>query len=111
MTWAAQEPHLRELARYAGRTRIALIGLGLLGYGVALYVWTLGQSLGAAVIAVFGYLVLRSRARLTYERTCRHFRKQPEISALLAAFDADTLTQGEAAMRRRLQRGEREEQS
>jgi len=86
--------------------RLALIGLALCAYAGAYFVWTLGHALGAVVVALFGYLVLRSRAKLAYEMAWRRFRDRPDVASLLAEVDADTLAQGEAAMRRQV--GERE---
>ncbi len=97
---------MQAVARHARRVKTALIMLALITYGIAYYTWTLGQSLGAVVVAVFGYLVLRSRAKLSYELTWRHFRRHPAVLRLLQALDADSLAQGESAMRRRLQEQE-----
>jgi len=97
---------LQGIARHARRVKTALVVLAFVAYGFAYYTWTLGQTPGAVVVAVFGYLVLRSRAKLCYELTWRHFRRQPAALVLLEKLDADSLARGESAMRRRLQESE-----
>jgi hypothetical protein len=103
LTCDPQEIGLEGIARYVRRVRYSLIALAVIAYAFAYYTWTLGQTPAAVVVAVFGYLVLRSRAKLCYELTCRHFRRQPAATQLLLMLDADSLARGEPAMRRRLQ--------
>ncbi|MDH3713473.1 MAG: hypothetical protein OET44_06450 [Gammaproteobacteria bacterium] len=97
---------MQGIVRYARRVKYSLLVLALAAYALAYYTWTLGQTPAAVVVAVFGYVVLRSRAKLCYELTCRHFRRQPAAMQLLVMLDADSLAQGESVVRRRLQESE-----
>ena len=91
---------MQGIVRYSRRVKYSLIALAVAAYAFAYYTWTLGQAPAALVVAVFGYLVLRSRAKLCYELSCRHFRGQPARMQLLLKLDSGSLAQGESAMRR-----------
>ncbi len=103
-----RDEDLRRIARFARGARYALIGLTLAAYGFAYYLWTAGQSMAGLVVALFGYTVLRSRVNLCYGLTVRYYRRRSGLQRLLAELDANSVAQGESAMRERLQATQKE---
>ncbi len=100
-------PDLSDVFRRVRLMGRALLALALASYALAYYVWVLGQTPGALVIAAFGYLVLRSRARLAATLTWRMLARRPAYAPLLAKLDETVLAGGERAARERL-RGEQD---
>ena len=65
---AAEPDWLERLDRlidYSRRINTAIVVAAFASYGLAYYVWTLGQSIGALVIATFGYLLFRSMRKIS----------------------------------------------
>ena len=76
-------------------------------YGIAWHVWTLGQSLGAIVLATMGFLLVRSLRKIAFNLTWQHFSQKPEYAELLRQLDSGILTQREAAIRKHVKSSSR----
>ena len=62
---------LMHIRRYNGLVVVAAFTT----YGLAYWTWTLGQTLGAAVVATLGYLLFRSMRKISFNLAWQSARR------------------------------------
>ncbi|MEM7208484.1 MAG: hypothetical protein AAF434_11735 [Pseudomonadota bacterium] len=97
----SQDP-LGTIIQFHRRVCALLVVASFAAYGVAYYVWTLGQSVGAVVIATMGYLFFRSLRKIAFNMTWQHFSDKPEYNTLVQQLDSTTLAKREYTIREHL---------
>jgi hypothetical protein len=90
---------LGDIIRYSRRVCTLIIIAAFAIYGLAWHVWTLGQSLGAIVLATMGFLLVRSLRKIAFNMTWQHFSQKSEYTELFRQLDSGILTQREASIR------------
>ena len=91
-----------DIVRYSRRICALIVVVAFVTYGVAYYVWTLGQSLGAIVLATMGYLLFRSLRKIAFNLTWQHFNHREGYHDIIQRLDSRVLTQKESAIREHL---------
>ena len=86
----AVQSSLVELRHFARIVGYGVIVLALLAYALAAFLWSLGQTPSAVVVAVFGYVLLRSRRTIAHSLTVRRHASRPQYAAALAQFSQTT---------------------
>jgi hypothetical protein len=99
------EQYVREILRHVRGVKVAVVLLAFAAYGVAYFVWTQGQTLGAIVVATLGYMLLRSLRKITYNLAWQRFSQRAGYGDIMSALDADTLSRGKAAVLREVSAG------
>lgn len=82
---------LRYLIQYSRRINMWIMVVAFGAYGLAYYVYTLGQSIGAIVIATMGFALFRSLRKISFNLTWQAHMNKHQYSALLNCLDAGTL--------------------
>ena len=102
MSKPSQTDALGEIIQYSRRICIAIVVVAFITYGIAYYVWTLGQSLGAIVLATMGYLLFRSLRKIAFNLTWQHFNQRDGYNDIIQQLNSRLLTQKESAIREHL---------
>ncbi len=94
--------YLGDIIRFSRRICVVIVIAAFASYGVAWYVWTLGQTLGAVVLASMGYLLFRSLRKIAFNLTWQHFNQKAGYTDLIQRLNSHILTQKEAAIRQHI---------
>ncbi len=94
-----QRDFLGDIIRFSRRCAAVIVIFAFASYGLAYYVWTLGQSLGAIVIATMGFFVFRSLRKIVFNLTWQHFNNRSEYHLYIQQLDSSVLTQRERDIR------------
>ncbi|MEM7294641.1 MAG: hypothetical protein AAF420_14770 [Pseudomonadota bacterium] len=90
---------LGDIISFSRRCALVIVIAAFASYALAYYVWTLGQSIGAVVIATMGFLVFRSLRKIVFNLTWQKFNQKPEHRDLVERFDSRLLTRREKDIR------------
>lgn len=81
-----------KLRRFTQIVRVGVIALALCAYALAAFLWMREQPASALIVAIFGYVVLRSRRAVVLSLTSRRYASRPEFAAALSEFEEDNET-------------------
>ena len=87
-----------QVQRYNRRVVVAAFAT----YALAFWAWTLGQSIGALVVATLGYLLFRSMRRISFNLAWQKFATEPGCRPWLARLDAYWVSRPLEEIRRHL---------
>ena len=90
---------LGDIIRFSRRVCTLIVVATFAIYGIAWHMWTLGQSLGAIVLATMGFLLVRSLRKIAFNLTWQQFHQKPEYAELIQQLDSSILTQRETSIR------------
>ena len=96
---SSDRDYLGEIIRFSRRVCTLIVVATFAIYGIAWHMWTLGQSLGAVVLATMGFLLVRSLRKIAFNLTWQQFYQKPEYADLIRQLDSSILTQRESSIR------------
>jgi len=88
---SALAARIGRIVDYSHRVNTLVAAAAFVGYGLALYAWWLGQSVGAIVIATLGYLLFRSLRRISFSFTWQAFAEREGYAEAMCHIDAELL--------------------